>query len=337
MRVGIMGCGRIGRNVFRLLADHPTLEVSAVVDTADPKGLAYLLKYDSIYGRFPGELTSTDGGVLLNGREIPFTQDREPGDADWEALGVDLVVQALPKYHTGDWMEAHLKRGAKRVVMASTPEILGDVPLLLWGVNDDILSQDSRVIALGSNTSNALAPILSILDRRFGIAQATFTSVHAFTNKQRLADVPTSGFRTSRAAAENIIPSETNSPAILEFVLPELAGKIRGMALNVPVSDGSTVDLVAVLETPTSVEGINEVVREEISSRYPKIIEYIEDPIVSSDVTGTTHSGQFDSLATLVLGETMAKLIVWFDNGWGYANRIVETLEVFEKFEEGSA
>ncbi len=333
MRVGIMGCGRIGRNVFRLLTNHPYLEIAAVVDIADHRALGYLLKYDSQYGRFPGNLETVDDGVVVNGRHVPFTQDREPGDADWEALGADLVVQALPRYHSGDWLEAHRKAGAKRVVMASTPETLGDVPLLLWGVNDAILSPDSKVVALGSNTSNALAPILSILDRRFGIAQATFTSVHAMTAKQRLADVPTSGFRTSRSAAENIIPSETNSPAILEWVLPELAGKLRGMALNVPIPDGSTVDLVAVLETPTTKEDINAAVREEIERRYSNIIEYIEDPIVSSDVTGTTHSGQFDSLATMVLDGTMAKVIVWFDNGWGYANRIVETLEKFAEFE----
>ena len=329
-----MGCGRIGRNVFRLLADHPSLEVGVVVDTAEPEALGYLLKYDSTYGRFEGDLEANDEGVVLNGRPIPFTQDREPSDVDWSGLGIDLVVQATPRYHDRMSLESHLKGGAKRVVMASTPETLGDIPLMLTGVNDAILTADTKMVALGSNTSNALAPILSILERRFGLAQATFTSVQAFTNKQRLADVPTEGFRSSRAAGENIIPEGTNSPAILEWVLPELSGKLRGMALNVPVPDGSNVDLVAILEKATSEEELNSVMAEEIQKRYSNVIEYVKDPIVSSDVTGTRHSGQFDSLATMVMDRTMVKLIVWFDNGWGYANRIVETLERFADFEK---
>ncbi len=326
-RVGLMGFGRIGRNVFRLLTADGHVEVAAIADIADPAALTYLLKYDSIYGRFPKPVELDDSTLVVDGKAIPFINAKEPGDVNWADYGVDVVIQATGKYRTREWCEKHITAGAERVIMASTPETPGDVPILLRGINDDILTPELRVVSLGSNTSNALAPILRIIDQTWGLERAYFTTVHAFTNQARLADVPTSSFRSSRAAGENIIPASTNSPEILTEVMPELAGKLSAMALNVPVPDGSTVDLVAFVRTPTTTEQVNETVRKEVAAHYAGLIEFVEDPIVSSDVIGSSQSGNFDSLATLVIDDTMIKAIVWFDNGWGYSVRIVEVLD----------
>ncbi len=337
-RIGLMGFGRIGRNVFRMVADHPDLEIAAIADVAEPNGLTYLLKYDSIYGRFRHPVDLQGSSLFLDGRKIPFLDARQPGEAAWDALDVDIVVQATGGYRTADWCKKHLEAGASRVILASTPETPGDIPLMLRGINDDLLTPEVPIISLGSNTSNALAPVLRILDRSFGIDRAFFTSVHAMTNSQRLADVPGSGFRQSRAAGENIIPGETNSAQLLMQVMPELAGKLSASALNVPVADGSTVDLVTKLESPVTIEEVNAAVRSAASASFKGIIEYSTDPIVSSDVRMAPQSGVFDSLATMVIGGTMAKTITWYNNGWGYSARLIEVAEqMAANIEEGAS
>ena len=322
-----MGFGRIGRNVFRLLRGHPFLEVGAIADIADPKGLAYLLKYDSIHGRYPEPVTNRDGALVVGERETPLLTARHPGEADWAALGISLVVQATGRHRTLSECRSHITAGARGVVLASTPTVPGEIPILLRGVNDEVLQPGTEVIALGSNTSNALAPIISTLADSFGLRRGFFTSVHAMTNAQRLADVPTSGFRSSRAAADNIIPSPTNSADILMAVRPEWAGKLRALALNVPVADGSTVDLVAELDSPVDPDTVNRAVMRACQTRYRGIVEYSTDPIVSSDVTDATESAVFDSLATMVIGDHLAKTVTWYNNGWGYSARVVEVLE----------
>ena len=334
-RIGLMGFGRIGKNVFRMLADAPDLEVGVIADIDDPAGLTYLLKYDSIYGRFPKPIELEGDSLFLDGRRIPFIDAREPGDADWSAHGVDIVVQATGKYRTSAHLQKHLDAGAKKVIMASTPETGDTTPLLLRGINDDILTDSTSMIALGSNTSNALAPVLQVLDSSFGIDKAMFTTVHAMTNSLRLADVPTEGFRQSRAAGENIIPGPTNSADILTGVMPEFAGKLTGQALNVPVADGSTVDLVAWVSTPTSAEEVNAAVRSATQGVYAGILEYNTDPIVSSDVRMDTESGVFDSLATMVMNETFVKIITWYNNGWGYTARVLEVARTMAASLEG--
>jgi glyceraldehyde 3-phosphate dehydrogenase len=326
-RIGLMGFGRIGRNLFRLVQGHPALEVAAISDIADPAGLTYLLKYDSIYGRFPSPVELADGALFLDGRRIPFLAAREPGDIDWAGLGVDIVVQATGSFRTREWCEKHLAAGAKKVVLASTPDTPGDIAILLRGINDEVLTPDLSIVALGSNTSNALAPILRILDASFGLKRAYFTAVHAMTNSQRLADVPSSGFRQSRAAGENIIPAETNSADILTQVMPEFGGKLSGVALNVPVADGSTIDLVAEVEQTASKEAVNAAVKSAAAASYFGIIEYVADPIVSSDVRSSLYSGVYDSLATMVMDGTMVKTITWFNNGWGYTSRLLEVAD----------
>jgi glyceraldehyde 3-phosphate dehydrogenase len=336
-RIGLMGFGRIGKNVFRMLAGHPDLEVAAIADIDKPEGLTYLLKYDSIYGRFPGSVELEGDNLVFEGRKIPFINAREPGDADWSAHGVDIVVQATGKYRTTADAQKHLDAGARKVIVASTPETPGDIPLLLRGINDDILTDATHIVALGSNTSNALAPILRVLDSSFGIDRAMFTTVHAMTNSLRLADVPTEGFRQSRAAGENIIPGPTNSAEILESAMPEFAGKLNGQALNVPVADGSTIDLVAWVTKATTVEEVNAAVKAASEGIYAGIVEYNTDPIVSSDVRMDTESAVFDSLSTMVMKDTFVKTITWFNNGWGYSTRVIEVAATMAHSLEGAS
>jgi len=331
-RVGLMGFGRIGRNVFRQLEDHPRIEVAAIVDTADPKALVYLLKYDSVFGRFRKKVALDDASnLVVNGRAVPMIQAKDPGDVDWAAHGVEVVVQATRKHRTAAECRRHLSRGAKRVVLASTPIDPGDMDTLIMGVNDEVLGPEDTIVALGSNTSNAVAPVLKVLLDRFGVEWAMFTTVHALTNDARLADVPGTSLRGSRSGAENIIPGPTNSPEIVEQVLPALKGRIAGLALNVPVQDGSNVDLVAFLGKEATPAEVNEALR--AAATGSTVLDYTDEPIVSSDVIGSTYSATVDGLSTLVMMGTMAKLVIWYDNGWGYAARVVEMIEKLAAFD----
>ena len=324
--IGLMGFGRIGRNVFRQIGREEKIRVAAISDIADPEALAYLLQYDSIYGPFPEPVSLEDGHLAVGASRIPLINGAEPGDVDWAAYGVDTVVQATGRYRTAGWCSRHLSAGARRVILASTPEEPGDLPLLLSGVTDRVLDDNPPVVATGSNTSNAIAPLIQVLDRHFGIDQMFFTTIHAYTNRARLGDVPSGGFRASRAAGENIIPVTSNTADILSGVFPHLAGRISSRALNVPVDDGSTVDATIRLRTETSESEVNEAMREACRTGYPGVFGFTDDPIVSSDVRGSTFSGIFDSLSTMVIGGNLVKTIVWFDTGWGYAARIVELL-----------
>ncbi|MEX1279298.1 MAG: glyceraldehyde 3-phosphate dehydrogenase NAD-binding domain-containing protein [Acidimicrobiia bacterium] len=337
MRIGLMGFGRIGRNLFRQLAERDDLGIVSIVDRADPDALTYLLKYDSIYGRFPHDVDYADGTLSFAGRSISFSTATEPHEVDWSDHGVDVVVQAIGRFRTREYVEQHLAAGAPRVVLASTPETPGELPILHPGFNDEVLDANTKVVAMGSNTSQAMVPVLKTLDDEFGIERAFFTTIHAFTNFQRLADVPTSDFRTSRAAGENIIPAPTSSPQIITQVLPQLEGKLSAMALNVPVPDGSTVDLSADLATDATKEAVNGALRAAALGPFAGRLEYTEDPIVSSDVRGSTASGIVDGLATMATGSDLVKIITWFDNGWGYTARMVEALERIAAQQEESA
>jgi glyceraldehyde 3-phosphate dehydrogenase len=323
-RIGLMGFGRIGRNVFRLLHDRDDLDIVAVSDIANPEALTYLLKYDSLYGRFPTEIRYNDGVLDYGSKKVVFSSHKSPSDTTWGEEGVDIVLETTSRYRSKANLEGHLASGAKKVILTSSPETPGEVPLLLCGVNDSILTPDINMVALGSNTSNAIAPILTVLDAEFGIEFAYMTTVKAMSNAGRLADVPTDSYRTSRAAGENIIPAATNTAEILTQVLPSLEGKLSVTALNVPVVDGSTVDMVAETKEPTSIETVNDAVKQAIGDRYSQVLEYVSDPIVSSDVRMNTHSGIYDSLATMVTGDNLVKTITWFNNGWGYSHRVVE-------------
>lgn len=323
-RLGLMGFGRIGRNVFRLLHDRDDLEIVGISDIAEPSALTYLLKYDSIYGRFPAEVDYTDGVLKYGAKEVHFNNAQMPSDTTWGDLDVDIVLDTTSRYRSLGALKGHLDSGAERVVLTSSPETPGEIPLLLRGINDEVLDDSPEIVALGSNTSNAIAPILRTLDEAFELERAYLTSVKAMSNAGRLADVPTDSYRTSRAAGENIIPAETNTAEILAQAMPELAGKLTVVALNVPVTDGSNVDMVAQVGRDITNDEVNDAVKSAITEHYQGVIEYVDDPIVSSDVRLNQHSGIFDSLATLTTGGDLVKTITWFNNGWGYSHRAVE-------------
>lgn len=323
-RIGLMGFGRIGRNVFRLLHNRDDMDIVAIADIAKPDALTYLLKYDSIYGRFPAEVVYRDGGLHYGSKQVAFDDSRTPGDTRWGDFDVDIVLDTTSRYRSKNALQGHLESGASNVVLTSSPETPGEIPLVIRSINDSILDDAPEMVALGSNTSNAAAPILRILNEAFGLERVFMTVVKAMSNAGRLADVPTDSYRTSRAAGENIIPAETNSAEIITQVLPELTDKIMVTALSVPVPDGSTVDMVAETSRPVTESEVNEVVASQVADRYSDVIEFVADPIVSSDVRLNSHSGIFDSLATLITGGNLVKTITWFNNGWGYSHRVVE-------------
>lgn len=319
-----MGFGRIGRNVFRLLHDRDDLEIAGISDIADADALTYLLKYDSLYGRFPAEVSHSDGVITHGSKKVRFTDACEPSDTTWGEMGVDVVLDTTNQYRTLETLTGHLDNGAKRVVLTGSPQSPGEIPLLLRGINDELMDDEPAIVALGSNTSNAIAPILATLDDAFGLERVFMTVVKAMSNAGRLADVPTDAYRTSRAAGENIIPAETNSAELITQALPSMEGKLAVVALNVPVSDGSTVDMVADTREDAETGDVNEAIRKSVEGKYAGIIEYTADPIVSSDVRLNSHSGIYDSLATMTTGTDMVKTITWFNNGWGYSHRAVE-------------
>ncbi|RKZ09917.1 type I glyceraldehyde-3-phosphate dehydrogenase [bacterium] len=338
MRVGIMGFGRIGRNIFRILTGNEEIEVVAIVDLAEFAGLEYLLRFDTVHGRFPEEVRVVDDYMYVLGRQIRMLHARAPGDVDWQGLGVDVVVESTGKYRRREQLQRHLDSGASHVILTSPPKAGEQLDaLVVSGVNDDAVGAQSRIISAASCTINAIAPVLQVIEQNFGIEHAFMTSVHAYTNDQRLADVPHADLRRSRAAAENIIPTATYSPAGIGEVLPAMAGKLTGMALNVPIPDGSTVDLTCRMTRSVDRDQINEVVRSAAASTHRSIIAYSEDPIVSSDVIGDPHSAIFDSLATMVLDGDLVKVLVWYDNGWGYATRVVELIQRIGKTAVGGA
>jgi glyceraldehyde 3-phosphate dehydrogenase len=331
-----MGFGRIGRNLFRILYKREDIRIAAISDIADHKGLEYLLRFDTIMGRFPDVVKIQDGHLYVIGRQIPFLAGKEPEDVDWAAHGVDVVVEATARYRSRAKLEGHLRRGAKRVVLCVPPLDPPDITVVM-GVNDSELRPGHRLVSNASCTAHCAAPVLKILHRAFGVRRAYLTSVHAYTNEQRLADVPTEDMRRGRAAAENIIPQESNAAQVIEELIPDLADRISGMAMNVPVANGSVVDLVCWHDRPVTTTAINEVVRTAAASDWKGILEYEDDPIVSSDIVRSPFSSTFDSLATMVLGEKMSKTLAWYDNGWGYSNRVVDLIQRFAAFNEEAA
>ena len=326
VRLGLMGFGRIGRNIFRSLYKRDDVQLVAVSDIADHKNLEYLLKYDTILGRFPSAVSVADGHLYTYGKQIKMLSGKQPGEVDWRALDVDVVIEATGRYRSRAELSKHLDAGAKKLLLCVPPTDEPDITIVM-GVNHNELKPQHRIISNSSITAHCAAPILKIIDQAFGVRRAYFTTVHAYTSDQRLADVPADDLRRSRAATENIIPTETNAARLLMQLLPHLDGKIDGLALKVPVSNGSLVDMTLHVEKPVTKIAVNEVVRTAVEARYKNIVEYVSDPIVSSDVKQSPFSSTFDSLATMCLGEHCVKTISWYDNGWGYSQRAIELVE----------
>lgn len=337
--IGLMGLGRIGRNIFRILYKNEDLRLEAVSDVADPAALAYLLRFDTILGRFPDEVSARDGHLYVAGRQVKMITEEKGAQTTppWGDLGVDVVIEATSKYRTRAEAERHLAAGARRVILCSPPAEPPDVTIV-QGVNEEQLRPEHRIVSNASCTAHAAGPVLEILNDAFGIERAFLTTVHAFTNQQRLADVPADDPRRGRAAGENIIPQETNSAEVLIELEPRFKGKLTAHSMNVPVPNGSVVDLVCWHERPITVEAVNEVMRTAVATdRFQEVLYYEDDPIVSSDILLTPYSGVYDSLATMALGDKVSKTLTWFDNGWGYAHRVVDLLRRFERFDKEAA
>ncbi|HVE64992.1 MAG TPA: type I glyceraldehyde-3-phosphate dehydrogenase [Thermoanaerobaculia bacterium] len=325
MRVGINGFGRIGRSVFRILSDRTDAEVVAVNDLYDNAHLAYLLKYDTVMRVFEKEVTADADAMYVNGKRVVMTAENDPGKIPWAELGAEIVVEATGVLMTREKLQPHLAAGAKRVILTVPPKDEVDA-MIVVGVNDDTLDSRHRIVSNASCTTNCLAPLAMVLDDEFGIEEGFMTTVHAYTNDQRLADVPHEDLRRSRAAAENIIPTTTGAARAVGKVLPKLAGKLDGMAMRVPVPDGSVVDLSCRLRSQPTVGEVNAAVRRAAEGRLRGIVEYSEVPLVSSDIIGNPHSSIFDALSTRADGDGYVKVLAWYDNEWGYSSRVVDLI-----------
>jgi glyceraldehyde 3-phosphate dehydrogenase len=325
-RIGINGFGRIGRSVFRILAERDDLEVVAINDLYENEQLAYLLRFDTIMGVFPGDVHIEGDVMHVNGDEVAMLDVPNPADIPWGDLDVDIVVESTGVFRHREKIQAHLDGGAKRVVLTVPPKDAIDAMVVI-GVNDEELQPEHKIVSNASCTTNCLAPLAKILDDAFGIEEGFITTIHAYTNDQRLADVPHNDRRRSRAAAENVIPTTTGAARAVGKVLPKLNGKLDGMAIRVPVPDGSIVDLVCRLAKSPSVAEINAAVREAAEGRLKAIVEYCEDPVVSSDIIGNPHSSIFDARSTSTAGDGFVRVVSWYDNEWGYSNRVVDLME----------
>ena len=333
IRIALMGVGRIGRNLLRILYKSREVEIVAIDEIADPAAIEYLIRFDTILGPFPDELSVRDGYLYVAGRQIPMTSFGEIANAPWEDLEVDVVVEAAGRPRTRRELEQHLERGARRVVLCAPPKDPPDLTVVV-GLNDDQLGPEHRIVSNASCTAHCAAPIVKILDDAFGVERAFLSTVHAYTNEGRLADVPSEDPRRGRAAAENIIPQETNAARMIGELIPGLAGRVTAGALNVPVANGSVVDLVCWHRKPVTAEAVNEVVRTAVSSDWRDVVRYEDEPIVSTDIVRSSYSSTFDSIATMALGERVSKTLSWYDNGWGYAHRVVDLIRRFVEIEE---
>lgn len=330
LSVAINGFGRIGRAVLRIILERPDspIEVVAINDLADDAVLGYLLRRDSVMGKLDRRVTVRDGTMTVGGHHIRMLREPSPADLPWRELGVDVVVESTGAFRTRALLERHIDAGAARVLLTVPAKDEIDCTVVL-GVNDGDLAPSDRIVSNASCTTNCLAPVAKVLHDTFGIAQGVMTTVHAYTNDQRLADVPHRDLRRSRAATENIIPTSTGAAKAVGKVLPELEGRLDGMAMRVPVPDGSLVDLVVELETPASAEQINRAIRRASRGPMRSVLQFSEEPLVSSDIIGNPHSSVFDAGGTEILGDRFAKVVAWYDNEWGYSNRVVDLIELF--------
>ena len=322
MKLAINGFGRIGRGVLRLLAQDADVDVVAINDVSAPEPLAYLMQYDTVMGRFEHGV-ALEGDVLVAGRQRSrLTREADPAALPWKALGVDLVVEATGRFRQRAELERHLEAGAGKVLLTVPGKDALDATIVL-GVNDELLGPEHRIVSNASCTTNCLAPLAKVIDGRFGIQRGLMTTVHAYTNDQRLSDWSHKDLRRSRAAGENTIPTTTGAARAVGQVLPELNGRLDGMAVRVPVPDGSIVDLVATVERDVTVESLNAAVSEAAEGELAGILEYSTAALVSGDIIGNPHSCIFDAPLSRVAGRTI-KVFAWYDNEWGYTNRVVE-------------
>lgn len=325
VRVGINGFGRIGRLVFRAMAEHPNdFEIVGINDLSDAKTLAHLLKYDSVHGRFKGTVSAGEKTLIVNGKDIPITAEKDPAGLPWKAARCQVAIESTGRFTKKADLQKHIDAGAQKVVLSAPAKDKLDLTVVR-GVNDNLLTREHKIISNASCTTNCLAPMAKVLNDTFGIVRGLMTTVHAYTNDQRLADLVHDDPYRARAAAINIIPSKTGAAKAVGEVIPDLDGRLTGFALRVPVTDGSITDLTAVLEKPASRDAINQTMKAAADGAYKGIIEYNTDPIVSSDIIGNPHSCIFVPDQTLVI-DNLVKVLAWYDNEWGYSSRCIDLL-----------
>jgi glyceraldehyde 3-phosphate dehydrogenase len=323
IKVAINGFGRIGRNVYRHAFKDDSIEFVGVNDLTSPDVLAHLLKYDSVHGRFPESVAAVDGGLRIGNKTLRVLSETDPAKLPWKELGVDVVIESTGRFTARADAAKHLDAGASKVLI-SAPSKDSDI-MIVMGVNhDDYVKDSHHVISTASCTTNCLAPVAKVINDSFGIRKGLMTTIHAYTNDQRILDLPHKDLRRARAAAVSMIPTTTGAAKAVAKVLPAVEGKLDGMAVRVPVSDGSVVDLTVELEKDTTVAAINAAMKEAANGPLKGILEYTEDPIVSVDVVGNPHSSVFDSLATMSIGGNMFKILSWYDNEIGYSRRMVD-------------
>lgn len=324
VKVGINGFGRIGRNVFRAAQGRSDIEIVAVNDLTDAETLAMLLQYDSVHGQFPGRVEAADGAILVDGRTIQVFAERDPAQIPWSQYGVDIVVESTGRFTSKDKAEAHIVSGGAKKVIISAPAKGEDLTIVM-GVNDDKYDPEKHhVVSNASCTTNCLAPVAKVVDEKFGIIRGLMTTVHSYTNDQQILDLPHKDLRRARAAGLSIIPTSTGAAKAVGLVLPHLNGKLNGMAMRVPTPNVSIIDLVAEVKENVTVEQVNEAMRGAAEGSLNGIMKYTELPLVSRDYNGDPHSATVDGLSTMVMEGNLVKVVAWYDNEWGYSNRVVD-------------
>jgi glyceraldehyde 3-phosphate dehydrogenase len=329
--LAINGFGRIGRNVLRAMTPQQVKQIRAINDLTDTHTLAHLLKWDSVHGKFNGEIGYDDENIIVREHKIKILKQRDPGALPWKDLGIDVVLESTGFFTSRDKAELHIKAGAKKVLI-SAPAKSPDATICM-GINDDIYDKSKHaIVSNASCTTNCLAPLAKILHTNFGVEHGFMSTIHSYTNDQRILDFPHEDLRRARAAAVNIIPSSTGAAKAIGEVIPDLKGKLNGGAFRVPTPDGSITDFTAVLSRDTTVDAINAAFKAAAGEKnYKGILEYSDEPLVSQDIVGNPHSCIFDSKLTLTLGNRFVKVVGWYDNEWGYSNRCVEMMEMLAR------
>jgi glyceraldehyde 3-phosphate dehydrogenase len=328
-KIAINGFGRIGRNLFRLLLDHPAIEVAAINDIADTRTMAHLIKYDSIHGILPYEVTFDANHIIINGKSYPFFSKKNISELDWGALNIDIAIEATGKFKTLDETSQHITSGAKRVILSVPPED-DRIKTVVLGVNEDILDGTETVISNASCTTNNAAPMMKVINELCGIEQAYITTVHSYTTDQSLHDQPHKDLRRARAASQSIVPTTTGAAKALTKIFPEFTGKIGGGGIRVPVPDGSLTDITCYVKREVTIEEINAAFKTAAEGKLKGILAYTEDPIVSVDIIGNRNSCLFDSQLTSVI-DKMVKVVGWYDNEIGYSSRIIDLILHLDK------
>ena len=325
IKVGINGFGRIGRNAFRAAMANPALEIVAVNDLTDAETLAHLLKYDSIHGILDAEVKAEKDAIVVNGKAIKVLAERDPAALPWGALGIDVVVESTGRFTDADKAAAHIKAGAKKVIISAPAK--GEDITIVMGVNEDKYdAAKHNIISNASCTTNCLAPMAKVIHEKFGIKHGMMTTVHSYTNDQMILDLPHKDLRRARAAAMSIIPTTTGAAKAVALVLPELKGKLNGFALRVPTPNVSLTDLVSEMEKPVTVEEVNAALKAAAAGPLKGILAYSDEPLVSKDYNGNPHSCIIDADSTMVVDGTQLKVIGWYDNEWGYSNRVIDLI-----------